>query len=152
MSHRGIEVDRSKVEVIEKLPSPRDEKGVWSFLGHTSFYRRFIKDFSKIAKSLTNLLCHDAKFLFNKSCLDAFLTLKNALISSPIMQPPDWELPFELICDASDFAVGAVLGQRVDKKLHVIYCASKVLNHAQSNCSTTEKVMLATVYACDKFR
>ncbi|CAM8978581.1 unnamed protein product [Rhodiola kirilowii] len=152
VSHRGIEVDRAKVEVIEKLPPPKDVKGIRSFLGHAGFYRRFIKDFSKTAKPLTDLLCQEAEFIFTDSCLNAFNNLKTALTSAPIVQPPDWELPFELMCDASDFAVGAVLGQRIDKKLHVVYYASKVLAGAAVNYTTTEKEMLAVVYAFEKFR
>ncbi|CAM8987397.1 unnamed protein product [Rhodiola kirilowii] len=152
VSHRGIEVDRAKVEVIEKLPPPKDVKGIRSFLGHAGFYRRFIKDFSKTAKPLTDLLCQEAEFKFTDSCLNAFNSLKTALTSAPVVQPPDWELPFELMCDASDFAVGAVLGQRIDKKLHVVYYASKVLAGAAVNYTTTEKEMLAVVYAFEKFR
>ncbi|CAM8982476.1 unnamed protein product [Rhodiola kirilowii] len=110
VSNRGIEVDRAKVEVIEKLPPPKDEKGIRSFLGYACFYRRFIKYFSKIAKPLTDLLCHDAKFNFDESCFDAFHTLKSALTSAPVVQPPNWVLPFEVMCDASDFALGPVLG------------------------------------------
>ncbi|CAM8983484.1 unnamed protein product [Rhodiola kirilowii] len=152
VSHRGIEVDRAKVEVIEKLPPPKDVKGIRSFLRHAGFYRRFIKDFSKIAKPLTDLLCQEAEFKFTDSCLNAFNDLKTALTSAPIVQPPDWELPFELMCDASDFAVGSVLGQRIDKKLHVVYYASKVLAGVAVNYTTTEKEMLAIVYAFEKFR
>ncbi|CAM8895881.1 unnamed protein product [Rhodiola kirilowii] len=152
VSNRGIEVDRAKIEVIEKLPPPRDVKGIRSFLGHAGFYRRFIKDFSKIAKPLTDLLHNDTPFLFNDPCAKAFEKLKLALTSAPIIQPPSWGLPFELMCDASDYAIGAVLGQRVDKKLHVIYCTSKVLDQAQSNYSTAEKEMLDIVYAFEKFR
>ncbi|CAM8907865.1 unnamed protein product [Rhodiola kirilowii] len=148
----GIEVDKAKVEVIEKLPPPRDVKGIRSFLGHAGFYRRFIKDFSKIARPLTNLLCNDTKFHFDEDCLVAFDKLKKALVSAPIIQPPKWELPFELMCNASDYAIGAVLGQRVDKKLHAIHYTSKVLNGAQMNYSTTEKELLAIVYAFHKFR
>ena len=69
----------------------------------------------------------DVPFSFNDDCVESFNILKNALISAPIIQPPDWNLPFEIMCDASDYAVGAVLGQRVDKKLNVIYYASKHL-------------------------
>ncbi|CAM8959356.1 unnamed protein product [Rhodiola kirilowii] len=152
VSHRGIEVDRAKIEVIEKLPPPKDVKGIRSFLGHAGFYRRFIKDFSKTAKPLTDLLCQEAEFNFSDSCLNAFNNLKTALTCAPIVQPPNWELPFELMCDASDFAVGAVLGQRIDKKLHVVYYASKVLAGAAINYTTTEKEMLAIVYAFEKFR
>ncbi|CAM8904987.1 unnamed protein product [Rhodiola kirilowii] len=152
VSHRDIEVDRAKVEVIEKMPPPKDVKGIRCFLGHAGFYRRFIKDFAKIAKPLTALLCQEAEFNFNDSCFNAFHHLKTALTSAPVVQPPDWELPFELMCDASDFAVGAVLGQRIEKKLHVVYYASKVLAGAVANYTTTEKEMLAIVYAFEKFR
>ncbi|KAK1606340.1 hypothetical protein QYE76_030013 [Lolium multiflorum] len=152
ISERGIEVDRAKVEAIEKMPYPRDVKGIRSILGHAGFYRRFIKDFSKISKPLTNLLQKDVPFVFDDDCKEAFETLKKALTTAPIVEPPDWNLPFEIMCDASDFAVGAVLGQRVDKKLNVIHYASKTLDAAQRNYATTEKELLAVVFACDKFR
>ncbi|KAK1692196.1 hypothetical protein QYE76_008893 [Lolium multiflorum] len=152
ISERGIEVDRAKVEAIEKMPYPRDVKGIRSVLGHAGFYRRFIKDFSKISKPLTNLLQKDVPFVFDDDCKEAFETLKKALTTAPIVEPPDWNLPFEIMCDASDFAVGAVLGQRVDKKLNVIHYASKTLDAAQRNYATTKKELLAVVFACDKFR
>jgi hypothetical protein len=110
VSERGIEVDRAKIEVIEQLPPPMNVRGVHSFLGHVGFYRRFIQHFSQIGRPLTNLLAKDAPFNFDDECLDAFYYLKKALISTPIIQPPDWSLPFEIMCDASDYAVGAVLG------------------------------------------
>ena len=94
---------------------PENVKGIQSFLGHAGFYRRFIRDFSVIAKPLTNLLNQDVKLYFDEACLKAFNQLKQALISAPIVQPPDWTLPFELMCDASDFAVGAVPGQKKGK-------------------------------------
>ena len=152
VSGRGIEVDRAKIEAIEKLPYLRYIKGIRSFLGHAGFYRRFIKDFSKISKPLTNLLQKDVPFSFDDDCVESFNVLKNALISAPIIQPPDWNLPFEIMCDASDYAFGAVLGQRVDKKLNVIYYASKTLDGSQRNYATTEKEFLAVFFACDKFR
>ena len=80
----------------------------------------------------------DVEFITDK-CLDAFITLKKALISAPIMQPPDWNKPFEIMCDASDYAVGAVPGQIKDKKLHAIYYASRALDPAQTNNTTIEK-------------
>ncbi|XP_037441880.1 uncharacterized protein LOC119310144 [Triticum dicoccoides] len=152
VSERGIEVDQAKVEVISKLPPPVNVKGVRRFLGHAGFYRRFIRDFSKIAKPLTNLLDNDVKFNFDAECEKSFNLLKEALVTAPIVQPPNWELPFEIMCDASDFAVGAVLGQRKGKDLHVIYYASKTLDGAQANYTTTEKELLAVVYAFVKFR
>jgi hypothetical protein len=152
ISERGIKVDRAKVEAIEKMPFPKDVKGIRSILGHAGFYRRFIKYFSKISKLLTNLLQKDVPFVFYDDCKEAFETLKKALTTAPIVQPPDWNLPFKILCDASDFAVGAVLGQRVDKKLNVIHYASKTLDAAQKNYATTEKEFLAVVFTCDKFR
>ncbi|XP_057747508.1 uncharacterized protein LOC130966707 [Arachis stenosperma] len=152
ISSRGIEVDKAKVEVIEKLPPPANVKAIRSFLGHAGFYRRFIKDFSKIAKPLSNLLAADTPFVFDTQCLQAFETLKAKLVTAPVISAPDWALPFELMCDASDHTIGAVLGQRHNKLLHVIYYASRVLNDAQKNYTTTEKELLAVVYAIDKFR
>ncbi|XP_015940419.1 uncharacterized protein LOC107465946 [Arachis duranensis] len=152
VSNQGIEVDRAKVELIEKLPPPNDVKAIRSFLGHAGFYRRFINDFSKIAKPLRNILMSDTPFNFDEKCMLSFENLKKKLSFALIISPPDWNLPFELMCDASDFALGAVLGQRKDNLVHVIYYASKVLNDAQRNYTTTEKELLAIVFACDKFR
>ena len=95
---RGIEVDKAKVDAIEKMPCPKD---IWSFLGHAGFYKRFIKNFSKISRPLTNLLQKDIPFVFDDDYVEAFETLKKALTSTPIVQPPDWNLPFEIMCDAS---------------------------------------------------
>ena len=81
----------------------------------------------------------DIPFVFDDHCVEAFETLKKALITAPIVQPPDWSLPFEIMCDASDYVVGVVLGQRVDKKLNVIQYASKTLDNAQRNYATTKK-------------
>ena len=134
------------------MSCPKDIKGIRSFLGHAGFYRRFIKDFSKIYRPLTNLLQKDVPFVFDDDCVEAFEILKKASISAPIVQPPDWNLPFEIICDASDYVVGAVLGERVDKKLNVIHYASKTLDSAHRNYATTEKEFLAVVFDCDKFR
>ncbi|KAK1680582.1 hypothetical protein QYE76_041430, partial [Lolium multiflorum] len=140
ISERGIEVDRAKVEAIEKMPYPRDVKGIRSVLGHAGFYRRFIKDFSKISKPLTNLLQKDVPFVFYDDCKEAFETLKKALTTAPVVEPPDWNLPFEIMCDASDFAVGAVLGQRVDKKLNVIHYAITIhTDHAAIRYLMTKK-------------
>ncbi|XP_071933992.1 uncharacterized protein [Coffea arabica] len=148
----GIEVDKAKIDVISTLPYPASVREVRSFLGHAGFYRRFIKDFSKIGAPLFQLLQKDVSFEFDEACKGAFNKLKELLITSPIIQPPDWNLPFEIMCDASDYAVGAVLGQRVGKAAHAIYYASRALNGAQLNYSTTEKELLAVVFALEKFR
>nr|GEV64388.1 hypothetical protein [Tanacetum cinerariifolium] len=102
---RGIEIDKAKIDVITKLPYPTTVKGIRSFLGHVEFYRRSIKDFSKIARPMTRLLEKDAPFIFSKECVEAFQTLKRKLTEAPILIAPDWDMPFELMCDASDFAI-----------------------------------------------
>jgi hypothetical protein len=98
------------------------------------------------------LFAKDVPFIFDDDCLKSFETLKNALISAPIIQPPDWSLPFEIICDASGYAMGAVLGKTKDMKHHAIAYASKTLTGPQLNYATTEKELLAVVYSIDKFR
>ena len=123
---------------------------VRSFLGHTSFYRRFIK-YSKIILPLCNLLQKDAIFDFNEECQRAFEKLKEVLTSALVIQPLNWDLSFEIMCNANDYAVGAVLGQHVGKLPHVIYYASRTLNDAQLNYSTTEKELLAIIFALEKF-
>ncbi|GJW42265.1 reverse transcriptase domain-containing protein [Tanacetum coccineum] len=125
ISKNGIEVDRAKVDVIAKLPPLTTVKGIQSFLGHTGFYRRFIQDFSKIAQPMTHLLEKETPFLFSKECFDSFEYLKKKLTEAPILVAPDWDLPFEIMCDASDFA---------------------------THYTTTEKELLAVVYVFKKFR
>ncbi|XP_015970218.1 uncharacterized protein LOC107493677 [Arachis duranensis] len=125
ISNKRIEVNQAKVEIIEKLPPPTNVKAIRSFLGHAGFYRRFIKDFSKLAKPLCNLLVVDTPFVFGEHCLYGFETLKAKLVIAPIISAPNWALPFKLI---------------------------RVLNDAQRNNTTTEKELLAVVYAIDKFR
>ncbi|KAI5313291.1 hypothetical protein L3X38_042465 [Prunus dulcis] len=152
VSNKGIQVDKAKINIITNLPPPSSVKGVRSFLGHAGFYRRFIKKFSSISRPLCNLLAKDAVFEFDEICMEAFTTLKKELTSAPIIIAPDWSLPFEIMCDASDFAIGAVLGQKKNKLPHVIHYASRTLNDAQLNYSTTEKELLAVVFALEKFR
>jgi hypothetical protein len=115
VSEKGIEVDWPKIEVIEQLPTPTNVNGVRSFLGHAGFYRGFIKDFSHIARPLTSLLAKETPFNFDEDCLIAFYTLKKALVSTLVIQPLDWNHPFEIMCDASDYTVSAVLCQCKDK-------------------------------------
>ncbi|GJY22640.1 reverse transcriptase domain-containing protein [Tanacetum coccineum] len=114
ISKSGIEVDKAKVDVIAKLPHPTFVKGILSFLGHAGFYRRFIQDFSKIAWPMTYLLEKDTPFFFSKECTESFNILKKKLTENLILIAPDWDLPFEIMCDASDYVVGAVLGQRAE--------------------------------------
>ena len=140
VSKNGIEVDKAKVELISNLPTSKCVRDIRSFLGHVGFYRRFIKDFRAIAGPLCTLLAKDVPFAWSQVCDDAFAKLKTMLVLPPIM------------CDASDYAIGAVLGQREDKKAFVIYYASKTLDSAQANYITTEKEFLAVVFALEKFR
>ncbi|CAN6546972.1 unnamed protein product [Malus baccata var. baccata] len=136
LAEKGIEVDKSKIDLVRYLPSPTSVR----------------EDFSKIAQPLCHLLQKEVSFEFNEACEQAFNHLKDLLTSAPIITPPDWSTPFELMCDASDYAIGAVLGQRKNKLPHVIYYASRTLNDAQLNYSTTEKELLVVVFALDKFR
>nr|GFA09881.1 reverse transcriptase domain-containing protein [Tanacetum cinerariifolium] len=101
------EVDRAKVDVLAKIPHPTTVKGVRSFLGHAGFYCHFIQDFSKIARPMTHLLKKETPFVFSKEYVKAINTLKKKLTEAPILVVPDWNLPFELMCDASDYAIGA---------------------------------------------
>nr|GFB82009.1 hypothetical protein [Tanacetum cinerariifolium] len=148
----GIEVDKAKIDVIAKLPHPTTVKGIRSFLGHAGFYRRFIQDFSKISRPMTHLLEKNTPFVFFEGCIRAFQTLKKKLTEAPILIVPNWDLPFELMCDARDFDIGAVLGQRHEKHFKPIHYPSKTMNDAKTNYTTTEKEMLAVVYAFEKFR
>nr|GFB17380.1 DNA-directed DNA polymerase [Tanacetum cinerariifolium] len=109
-------------------------------------------DFSKIARPMTHLLEKETPFIFSKECIDAFSTLKKKPTEAPILVVPDWNLPFELMCDESDYAIGAVLGQRKSKHFQPIHYASKTMTEAQIHYTTTEKEMLAVVYAFEKFR
>ncbi|GJU32356.1 reverse transcriptase domain-containing protein [Tanacetum coccineum] len=109
VSGAGLKVDKAKFNVISKLSPPTNVKGIRSFLGHAGFYRCFIKDFSKIARPLTKLLEKDTSFEFNDECHKAFNSLKEKFTCTPVIMSLNWNLPFELMCDASKFAVGAVL-------------------------------------------
>ena len=130
ISKKGIEVDKAKIEMISKLPSPMNVKTMRQFLRHAGFYRRFIKDFSKITKPLFKLLEKDAKFVWNEDCQRSFEDLKAYLTTTQIVRISNWQLPFEVMCDASDLAIGAVLEQREEGKPYVVYYASKTLNEA----------------------
>ncbi|GJS45324.1 DNA-directed DNA polymerase [Tanacetum coccineum] len=115
ISRKGIEVDKAKVDVISKLPHPTTVKGIRSFLGHAGFYQRFIKDFSKISRPMTHLLEKNTPFIFSEDCILAFQTLKKKLTEAPILIAPNWDQPFEIMCDASNYVIGEALGQRIEK-------------------------------------
>ncbi|GJR93530.1 reverse transcriptase domain-containing protein [Tanacetum coccineum] len=105
-----------------------------------------------MARPLTKLLEKDIPFEFDDECQKAFELLKEKLKCAPVIVSPNWNLPFELMCDASDFAVGAILGQKDSKIFHPIYFASKILNPAQQKYTVTKKELMAVVFAFDKFK
>nr|GEU96405.1 reverse transcriptase domain-containing protein [Tanacetum cinerariifolium] len=150
VSEAGLEVNKAKINVISKLPPPTNIKGIRSFLGHAGFYQRFTKDFSKIARPLTKLLEKDTPFEFNEECHNAFELLKDKLKCAPVIVSLNWSLPFKLMCDASDFTVRAILGQKEGRNFHPIYFTSKNLNAAQQNYTITKKELMAVVFAFDK--
>ncbi|GJZ07572.1 reverse transcriptase domain-containing protein, partial [Tanacetum coccineum] len=150
VSGAGLEVDKAKIDIISKLPPP-NVKGIRSFLVHAGFYRRFIKDFSKIARPLTKLLEKDTPIEFDDECYKAFNSLKEKLTCILVIMSPNWNLPFELMCDASEFTFGAVLDQKDGKHFHPIYFASKTLNAAQQKYTVTEKELMALVFALTNF-
>nr|GEW62826.1 DNA-directed DNA polymerase [Tanacetum cinerariifolium] len=152
VSSTGLEVDKAKIDVISKLPPRGNIKGIRSFLGHVSFYRRFIKDFLKIARPLTKLLEKDTPFEFDDKCQKAFELLKEKLTCAPVIVSPNWNLPFKLMCDASDFIVGAILGQKDGKNYHPVYFESKTLNPSQQKYTVIEKELMFVVFAFEKFR
>ena len=122
VSTKGIEVDKSKIELISNLPTPKCVKDVNSFLSHAGFYRWFIKDmkdFNFISHPLCSLLAKDALFEWTWACEIAFSKLKTMLTSPPIMLSPNWSLPFELMCDVRDYIIGAILEQMREKKPRV---------------------------------
>ena len=144
ISSKGLEVDKAKIATIQTLTPLTTVRGVRSFLGHASFYRRFIKDFSKITKLLCKLLEKDVIFSFEE--------IKNKLIEAPIVVTPNCGEPFEIMCNTNNYAVRVILGQRRENIFIPIYYASKTLNEAQENYKSTGKEMIAVVYSYDKFR
>ena len=107
----GIKVDPAKIEVISRIPTPRTQKEVRSFLGHAGYYRRFIEKISKITSPLFSFLMKDVEFVWIGKCEQAFLKLKNNVTTTPILRGPNWTLPFHIATYASDIVVGVVLGQ-----------------------------------------
>ena len=105
ISSRGIKVDKAKIDIISKLPPPTNVKTIRQFLGHAGFYRRFIKDFSKIAKPLYKLFEKDAKFVWEEDFQKSFEELEFHLTTAPIVRAPNWQLPFEVMSDASDLSI-----------------------------------------------
>eukprot|EP00253_Pinus_taeda_P027084 PITA_27084 len=152
ISRQGLQVDPNKIAILKKVPPPQKVRDVRSFLGLVGYYRRFIKDFSKLASPLFGLLAKDVEFKWTDHCQRAMNELKDKLVSAPILRGPNWALPFHIHTDASNKAIGAALGQ-VDEKLpYAIYFVSKNLSKAEMNYTVTEKEFLAVVHSLNKFR
>ncbi|WVZ70996.1 hypothetical protein U9M48_019623 [Paspalum notatum var. saurae] len=151
ISEKGIEVDKAKIETVERLPPPTDIRSLRSFLGHAGFYRRFIKNFSKIAKPLNYLLQKDVPFEFTDECEVAFRKIKELLVKAPIIQPPDWNLPFEIMCDAGDYAVGAVLGAREKTEEYMPFIMPARLLTRPKSYIVNSKVIVYTDHAAIKY-
>ena len=147
-----MEVDEAKISLIKTRIPPTTVKRIRRFLWHARSYRRFIQEFLKIARPLCRLLEKDAKFEFDEVYSSIFEKIKAKLFIAPIMDTLDWNKEFEIMCDASDYAMGAVLGQRKEKIFRAIYCVNNAFNEAQESYSKTKKEMLAMVFSCEKFR
>lgn len=152
ITDKGVSPNPDKVKAVSEFPTPKNAKDIKSFLGLTGYYRRFIDNFSKLTKPLTCLLKKDAAFHWNIEQEQAFALLKDKLISAPLLQYPDFSQPFVVTTDASNYAVGAVLSQGPVGKDKPIAYASRTLNKAEGNYSTTEKELLAILFAIKTFR
>ena len=114
----------------------------------SKIHQRFLKNL----KTTMQIVGKRRNISFDEACMITFDQTKNKLIEAPIVVAPNWDKPFKIMCNASDYAVGAVLRQRRENIFRPIYYASKTLNETQENYATTDKEMLAMVYSCDKFR
>lgn len=152
VSEDGVRPNTDKIEIIKKWPTPKTEKEVRQFLGLLGYYRRFIKDFAKLVKPLTNLLRNDSNFEITQEVVNCFEKCKEILTTDPILIYPDFNKEFLLTTDASDYAIGAVLSQGVIGKDRPIAFASRTLNKTEEKYSATEKEFLAIVWAVKHFR
>jgi len=152
ISEKGVKPDPNKIKAVTNFPVPRNPKNIKQFLGLVGYYRRFIPQFSKIAKPLTDLLKKDRPFKWETQQTNAFNILRESLCTEPILQYPDFIQPFILTTDASGYAIGGVLSQgKIGKDLPISY-VSRVLNKAEQNYSTIEKECLAIIYCTNHFR
>ena len=152
ISCQGLQGDPNKIALIKKVPPPQKVRDVRSFLGLAGYYRRFIKDFSKLASPLFGLLAKDVEFKWTDDCQRSLNELKDKLVPAPILRGPNWALPFHIHTDASNKAIRAALGQVEQKLPYAIYFVSKNLSKAELNYTVTEKEFLVVVHALNKFR
>ena len=147
ISQQGLQVDTKKIAIIQRVPPPQKVRDVKSFLGLAGYYRRFIKDFSKLASLLFGLLGKDVKFIWNENCQEALDTLKSKLMTAPILRGPNWVLPFHIYTDALNKAIGASLGQIDEHLPYAIYFIRKNLSKVELNYMVTEKELLVVVHS-----
>ena len=152
ISTEGVQPDPAKIEAIKEYPVPRKVKDVRAFLGLANYYRKFVKDFAKIAGPLQELTKKGLKFQWTDECQAAFDLLKTALTQAPILAYPDFTLPFDLYDDASDDALGMVLGQiQNGREVVISYGGSKLLP-TEKTYSVTEREALAAVAGVKYFQ
>lgn len=152
ISENGVRPDPDKINVVLKYPVPETPKQIKAFLGLVGYYRHFIPNFAVIVKPLNNLLRKDVPFNWDKEHVNAFEKLKKLITDEPILQYPDFSREFILTTDASKIAIGAVLSKGDIGQDKPIAFASRTLNKAESNYSTTEQELLAIVWTTKHFR
>lgn len=155
VNSEGLHADPEKIEAIVNYPRPSNRKEVRRFLGTASWYRRFIPNFSSITSPLNKLTSQGKKappFVWSPEAENAFLSLKECLVSTPILACPDYSKPFQVHTDASDVGIGAVLTQTIDNVERVIAYMSKSLSKQEQNYSATEREALAVLTAIEHWR
>ena len=153
VSPEGIAVDLGKIVVMLALLPPRNLREIRGFLGCVGYYRRFIQDYARMAVPLTELLKKEVPYVWTEVRQEAFEELKRRLVAAPILAAPDWTKEFHVTLDASGWCLGAVLWQADEgNRERPIYYASRQMNPAERNYTTTEREALAVIYACKKFR
>lgn len=152
ISKDGLRVDGKKIEAVKRFPRPKNVKNIRQFMGLANYYSKFIKDFAKMAKPLTRLLQKDVKFDWNLEAAKAFNSLKDCLCNAPVLQFPDFSLPFIITCDSSNFAIGGILSQgKIGEDRPVAY-TSRMLRNAEKNYCIYEKEFLAILHSVETFR
>lgn len=152
ITDKGVRPNPQKIDCVVKFPTPTNAKEIKSFLGLSGYYRRFVPNYGQIAKPLTSLLKKDVPFYWSDLCQESFDKLKAILTKEPLLQYPDFEQPFNLTCDASNFAIGCILSQgSIGKDLPIAY-ASRTLNKAEQNYNATEKELCAIVWGVKQYR
>lgn len=152
ITENGVKPDPKKIECLVNYPVPKNPKEIKSFLGLIGYYRKCIKEFSKMAKPLTNLLKQNQPFIWSDICQDSFLFFRNILTNEPLLQYPDFNQPYNITTDASNYAIGAVLSQgKICSDLPIAY-PSRTFNKAETNYKTTEKELLAILCSVKQFR